>query len=282
MVRCFFIRRQDMKAVAAVVVAALAGAAQGQLIVANDQSGVGTIWHIDVGTGAATALYSASTPEAKAWGMAYDRSTNTLYWNNGGTLYSSQFSMGGLTPTNLGTLTFNGANTNFVGLGFRNGMLVGTRNIATEAVYEISTTTLAATQTFVYNTGFDFGGLDVDATDGKLYGLSDSAPAGSSRGLYAIDDTGGSTAFIAGYPGSETDIDGLAVHNGLAYYVSDGPNTTQSSFYIFDIASGQMVGTLASPFTGRGTFSAAAFVPAPGAAGVMCVGVLAMARRRRS
>lgn len=261
--------------------AALAGAAQGQLIVSNDQAGVATIWHIDVGTGIATSLYSSSSAEAKAWGMAYDRGSNTLYWNNGGTLYSSQFSLSGLTPTNLGTLTFNGANTNFVGLGWRNGKLIGTRNIATEAVYEIDVNTLAASQTFVYSTSFDFGGLDVDATDGKLYGLSDTAPAGSVRGLYAIDDANGTTAFVAGYPNNETDIDGLAVHNGIAYFVSDGPNTTQSLFYMVDVSTGALVGTLNSPFTGSGTFSAAAFVPTPGTVGVIGLGVLALAHRRR-
>ncbi len=270
-----------MKYSALVLCAALAGTAQGQLIVANDQSGVATIWHIDVGTGIATSLYSSSGAEAKAWGMAYDRSSNTLYWNNGGTLFSSVFSMGGLTPTNLGQLTFNGANTNFVGLGWRNGKLLGTRNIATEAVYEIDPVLLTASQTYVYPSTFDFGGLDVDATNGKLYGLSDTAPAGQSRGLYAIDDVNGSTSFIAGYPGSETDIDGLAVHNGLAYYVSDGPNTAQASFYVFDVSTGLMIGTLASPFTGSGTFSAAAFVPAPGALALLGVGAIGAMRRRR-
>ena len=43
--------------------------------------------------------------------------------------------------------------------------------------------------------------------------------------------------------------------NGLAYYVTDGPNTAQANFYVYDIPSGTQIGTLPSPFTGSGTFA---------------------------
>ncbi len=266
-------------ALAAGTALALAPSAAAQLIVGNDQSGSASIYHIDINTGAATALYTASDSSAKPWGMAYDHDTNTLYWNNGGSLYSSPFSMGGLTPTLLGSMSFNGSAVNFVGLGYRDGVLVGTRNITTEAVYEIDTEFLTATQTYVYPAAsFDFGGLDVDATNNNLYGLSDTV----TRGLYLIDDTADTTTFKAPYPGSETDIDGLAVYNGLAYYVTDGNNTTQPNFYVFDVESGAMVNTLPSPFTGSGTFAAAAYVvPAPGAATLLGIGGLVAVRRRR-
>lgn len=258
--------------------ALLASAASAQLIVGNDQSGTANIYYVDVNTGAATSLYAASDSSAKPWGMAYDPGSNTLYWNNGSNLYSSPFDINGLTPTLLGGMTFNGSSVNFVGLGFRNGMLVGTRNISTEAVYEIDPLLLTANQTFVYNSAFDFGGVDVDATDNSLYGLSDAG----GTGLYLIDDTNQTVTFKAPYPAGETDIDGLAVYNGLAYYVTDGPNTSQANFYVFDAASGSMVGTLPSPFTGSGTFAAAAYiVPAPGALGLIGLGAVAAIRRRR-
>jgi hypothetical protein len=253
----------------------MAATADAQLIVGNDQSGTATIYHVDVGTGVATPLYSSTTTDAKPWGMAYDASTNTLYWNNGSTLFSSPFSMAGLTPTNLGTMMFNAATVNFVALGFRNGNLLGTRNIATEAVYEIDPATLQASQLYVHPTTFDFGGLDVDATNGNLYGLSDTGPAG----LYSIDTVGQTQSMIAGYPAGQTDIDGLAVHNGLAYYVTDGPNTVQPSFYVYDVATGLQVNTLPSPFTGSGTFSAATFIPAPGSLALIVL--CAVSRRRR-
>ncbi len=241
---------------ATAVLAIAAGSASAQLVVGNDQSGTATIWHIDVNTGAATPLYSAADASAKPWGMAYDPDTNTLYWNAGSVLYSSPFDISGLTPTNLGTMTFGASTVNFVGLGFRDGKLIGTRNIATEAVYEIDPVTRIATQTWVYPTTFDFGGLDVDATSGTLYGLSDSGGAG----LYLIDDVAGSATLRAPYPAGETDIDGLAMFDGIAYYVTDGPNTLQANFYIYDADTGAPLGTLPSPFTGSGTFSAAAFI----------------------
>ncbi len=253
---------------ATLAAASISASAHGQLVVGNDQTGTASIYEINVNTGVATSIYSSSTIEAKPWAMAYDPATNTLYWTNGGSLFSSPYG-NPLTPSAAVPLTFNSANTNYVGLAFRGGRLLGTRNISTEAVYEIDPATGVATQVYVYPTTFDFGGLDVDAANGRLYGLSDT-PAGSA-GLYEIDTAAMSTTFIVGYPAGETDIDGLAVHNGRAYYVSDGPNTAQANFYVYDIATASQIGTLPSPFTGTGTFSAAAFV-APSATGACCAG----------
>jgi hypothetical protein len=225
-----------------------------QLVVGNDQTGVATIYEIHVGTGVATPIYSSSTTDAKPWGMAYDPSSNTLYWNNGGTLYSSPYGPT-LTPTSV-PLTYNSGTVNYVALAFRNGKLLGTRNIATEAVYEIDPATGVGNLVYTYPSTLDFGGLEVDDTTGLLYGLSDSG----QRGLHRIDVPGQSTSLLFGYPGAETDLDGLAVHGGRAYLVSDGPNFTQTSFYVYDVASATQIGTLPSPFTASGTFCAATFI----------------------
>jgi hypothetical protein len=246
-------------AMIALVAGLAASAAHGQLVVGNDQSGSASIYHIDVVSGLATPIYTNTTADAKPWGMAYDPATNTLYWNNGGNLYKSPFSMS-LTPTLVGAMTFNSVSVNYVALAFRNGQLLGTRNIATEAVYVIDTTTGVSTQLYIHPTAYDFGGLDPDATNGRLYGLSDAAPAPAVRGLYEIDVAGMTQTFIAGYPGTESDIDGLAVHNGVAYFVTDGPNTTQANFYVYDIATAAQTGTIPSPFTGSGTFCAATYI----------------------
>jgi hypothetical protein len=263
---------------AAGFVGSISSLANAQLIVGNDQSGVATIYNVDVITGAATPIYSSSTAEAKPWGMAYDSGSNTLYWNNGGNLYSSPLS-GTLTPTLLGGMTYNSASVNFVSLGMYQGRLYGTRNIATEAVYEIDPVTRIATLVYQYPSTFDFGGLDFDDVNGSLFGLTDAGGAG----LYKFDLGGQSQAFVAPYPGGETDIDGLAVHNGVAYYVTDGPNTTQANFYLYSTSTGQLVGTLPSPFTGSGTFSAATFaaIPEPASVtGMMVVAGVAVLRRR--
>ena len=90
-----------------------------------------------------------------------------------------------------------------------------------------------------------------------LYGVNDSSTGGQGRGLYEIDTNAQATTFRAPYPANETDIDGLACYNGLAYYVIDQPGL----FYIYDIATGNQVGTLTSPWTTSEIFSAAAYVP---------------------
>ena len=271
--------------------AAALTSARAQLIVGNDQTGTATIYNVNVTTGVATPIYSSAGNEAKPWGMAFDNLSNTLYWNNGNTLYSSPFGAT-LSPTAVGTFTFNGVGVNFVGLAFANGFLYGTRNIATEAVYRIDPVTLVATQVYVYPSTYDLGGLDYDAATGIFYGLSDTAPAPGTAGLYELNLAGQSITFRAPYPAGETDIDGLAVYNGRAYYVSDGPNTAQANFYVYDIATGTQIGTLPSPFTGSGTFSAATYIapiPEPSAVALLVFAALSGGlvkarrwRRRRS
>ncbi len=241
----------------------LAASASAQLIVGNDQTGTATIYKINVSTGVATPLIASATSATKPWGMAADNAGGMLYWNSGTALYKSSFSdlNMGLIPGSSVPITFGTATTSMVALAWdpTTQKLVGTKNVATEAVYEIDPVTGVATQLYTYNTGFDFGGLDWDDSAGKLYGLSDSAPAGNVRGLYEMLSTG--PTFIAGYPGGETDIDALATGNCNAYFVSDGPNTTQANFYVYNIATAAQTGTIPSPFTGSGTFSAAAWAP---------------------
>jgi len=129
--------------------------------------------------------------------------------------------------------------------------------------------------------GFRAIGLDVDASTGEMYGLTDTPTA--TRGLYKFDLAGQSESFIAPYPAGETDIDALAVDSGRAYYVTDGPLGTQPNFYVFDVSTGTQIGTLPSPFTGSGTFSAATFVPVPEptSVGLIALAIGAFATRRR-
>lgn len=222
--------------------------------------------------------------------MAADDANSRLYWNNGASLFSATYAslLSGTPSISTVAMTFNAATVNFVGLGFNptTGKLLGVRNITTESVYEIDPVTGVANIIYGHPTAFDFGGLEYDSTNGKLYGLNDATGAGSGSGLYELVDTNTQT-FIAPYPAGETDIDGLAVHNGLAYYVTDGPNTVQASFYVYSIATGTQVGTLASPFTGSGTFSAATYaaglgpVPEPASMLALAGGVALLIRRRR-
>lgn len=260
---------------AAMIAAGVCSAAHAQLVVTSDAAANSTIWYIDLQTNNATAILQGGT-EARAWGMAYDGGSNTLYWNNGGTLYSSAFSQGGLTPGAGVALTFNGAATNFVGLAYANGRLLGTRNIATEAVYDINPITGEATLLTTYATAFDFGGLDSDGS--RLYGLNDSASGGQGAGLYDIDINTGAANFIVGSPAGDTDIDGLAIGGGRAYWVND---RNDQSIFVYNLNTNMFEASITNPILGSGIFSAGAYIPAPGVAGVLALGGVAAIRRRR-
>jgi hypothetical protein len=254
--------------------ASVCTAAHAQLVVTNDGTANSTIWYIDLQTNNATAILQGGA-EARAWGMAYDGGSNTLYWNNGGTLYSSAFSQGGLTPSSV-ALTFNGAATNFVGLAYANGRLLGTRNIATEAVYDINPITGEATLLTTYATAFDFGGLDSDGT--RLYGINDAAGGGQGAGLYDIDINTGNTNFIVGSPAGDTDIDGLAIGGGRAYWVNDRGD---QEIFVYNLNTNMFEASITNPILGSGIFSAGAYIPTPGVAGVLALGGIAALRRRR-
>lgn len=260
---------------AAILAAGVGGLAHAQLVVSNDGAANSNIWYIDLATNNATSIYSGA--DALAWGMTYSESSNTLYWNNGGTLFSSQFSQGGLTPSSV-ALTLDGATTNFVGLAWWQGRLVGTRNIGTEGVYDINPITGEATLINTYASAFDFGGLDSDGT--TLYGISDSAPAGGpGRGLYSIDVGTGIPSFIAGSPAGDTDIDGLAIGNNRAYWVNDRGD---QDIFVYNLLTNSFEASIANPILGTGIFSAGAYiVPTPGAAALMGLGGFAALRRRR-
>ena len=115
-----------------------------------------------------------------AWGAAYDAANNKVYFNNGGILHEYFPSTG--TVNVLGQMTYNGSNVNFVGLAFHNGVLYGVRNIATEGLYTINTTTRDATLLFAYAMSFDLGGLDADPVTGIIYATNDATAAPTGRG----------------------------------------------------------------------------------------------------
>jgi hypothetical protein len=278
-----------MKRILCAALLAACALSQAQLIVGNDQSGAASLYYVDVATGQSTALFSTSTTSQKFWGLAADNVNQVLYWNSGSTLNWASFASvrAGAPIINSIGLTFNGSASAKVALAFdeATGKLMATKNIATEAVYEVNPATGVTTQLYAYSNTLDFGGLEVDNTNGKLYGLSDSPS--TARGLYEINIAAQTTTLKAPYPAGETDIDGLAVNNGLAYYVTDGPNTTQQFLYIYDVNTGNQVGTFNSPFTGSGTFSAGTWapglnpVPEPGTMIALGLGAGWLLRRRK-
>jgi hypothetical protein len=257
---------------ALVSAALLASGAQAQLLVGNDDTAVGgtNAWEVDVTAGTSTALWGDGNPEV--WGMAYDGGTDTVYVNDGADIYGGAPGAG--NPALKGSVTFGGAILTLTGLAWSGG-LYGTRNIANEGVYQIDLNTFDATLVLDYDdASYDFGGFAYNPADGLFYGTSDdSTPA---RGLYSIDVFGGGAiTFVADYPAGRTDIDGLAVGDGIAYLVEDEAGDT---IHRYDLANGVYLSSLTSPMTSSEVFSGAAWIPEP--ASLLLLGAIVLLRRR--
>ena len=259
---------------AGVLAAAMTCAASAQLVVGNDQSAAtNQMYYIDLTSGTATSILSGSS--AIAWGMAYAPGSNTLYWNNGVTLRESTFSQSGLTPSAGVAMTFNGANISLTGLAWWNNRLVGYRSVTLPGIYQIDPITGVTTLLAATPASTDFGGLDAD--NGRLFGLNDGTGL-QGRGLYSIDVDTNSYSLIAPYPAGDTDIDGLAVGGGRAYWVND---VGSQSILVYNLTTNMFEASISSPFGTGGIFAAGAFIPAPGAAAVLGLSGAALIRRRR-
>ena len=253
--------------------------ARAQLIVGVDNPTV-PVYMIDVGTGDATPLSTPGPTGGEVWGMAADDANRYLYYNSGITLYRVSYDT--LVPEEVGPITYQGSSTSMVSLAFNpgTGMLYGTKNIATEGVYEIDPATGVADLVWAYaSADFDFGGIDYDTTTGSFYGLNDDATPQS--GLFSIDPFGQSTSFIVGYPGGETDLDGLATGGGKAYFVNDEPGV----FYVYNLLTNMFEDPIDNPWTTSEVFSGAAWapglIPAPSALALLVAAGIVGRRRRR-
>lgn len=270
-----------LKSLALVATLVAASAAHAQLIAANDQtSPFRQIWHVNVSNGAKTLLYQGGT-EANAWGMTYDPGSNTLFWNNGGSLYKAAYSIAGITPSLIGSLNVGGSSANVTGMGFdtSTGKLVGYRSVTAPGFYEINTTTAAMTLINATPASTDFGGLDYDVASGAFYALNDGTGL-SGRGIYKIGSIYGvpSYSLLGGYPAGETDIDGLGVGGGKAYMVND---TSAQGIYVFNLGTSAYDPSLPSPFTGtNGIFAAGAWIPEPSTITLLFIGATFLRRRR--
>lgn len=247
----------------AVLVGALAARASAQLVVGADPTGTQSIWLIDVtGVEPNRALVTSSGTMSKPWGMAADEDTQTLYWNNGGTLFKAAYTTSGaLTVETVASMTLGGSAINFTGLAYDTleNKLYGFRNITTIGFYEINTVdgTCALVTTTPAST--DFGGFDYDPVTDAFYGVNDGTGL-SGRGLYRISKplSGPTYTFLVASPNSDTDIDGLAVGDGKAYFVND--NSTQNNF-VYNLTTLEFEAPIPVPTVGAGTFSAGAWAP---------------------
>jgi hypothetical protein len=258
------------KSIAAVSLFLLAGTANAQLVVGNDQTAP-VLWLVDL-TGANPPRVLAN---AAAWGAAADDAGGILYWNDGTNLSRAMYTPAGpLSPTTIGmTLAGSGGSAaSMTGLAYdsTDNKLYGFKSTSTIVggvtypigIYEINPLTGEATLA-VATPSQDYGGLDYDPVTDCFYGLNDTAN-GPGRGLIRITKPLSTATFtnLTPYPGSDTDIDGLAIGGGLAYFVNDVPS---QGIPVYNLGTGAFEATLPSPFTGtNGIFSAGAWAPGLG------------------
>lgn len=200
---------------------ALAGTADAQLLVGNDDfgSGVTNAWNVDPSDASASALWGDGNPEV--WGMTYDPGSNNVYVSDGTELYGGLF--GGGAPSFIADITdpTTGDLLSMTGMAWASGALYGSRTVGDEGIYKIDVATGEANLILgVDPLDYDFGGLAFNPMDGLFYGTNDDTSLAS--GLYSIDVFGGGGInLVTPYPAGENDIDGLAIGNGVAYLVEE-------------------------------------------------------------
>ncbi len=192
---------------------------------------------------------------AQVWGAAYDAANARILLNSGSTLW--EWPVGG-TAAQLGPMVDGGgAVQSLVSLAWHNGQLYGTKNITTEAIWKVDTTTLVASIFIAYPTTHDLGGLAVDPNSGDFYATDDA-----TQSLVRVNLDGTITT-IAPYPAGQTDLDALAISgDGRAFLVPDEPGL----IYVYDLVGGTYLTPFANPWTTAEVFSGAAWVQAPSAA----------------
>jgi hypothetical protein len=269
---CIVLRRTKMRrTLPLLVVCVLVNVASAQLIVGVDEPSV-QAYGYDLSTETWTPLFDGY----EIWGLAADDAGRMLYFNDGVDLFKVPYDT--LVPEFVATITYDGSSSSMVGLGYFGGKLYGTKNISTEAVYEIDPGTGVAELKWAYPTAFDFGGIDMDE-GGTLYGLSDAGGAG----LYEIDFENQLTQFIVGYPDpNETDLDGLAVGGGRAYFVTD--DYDPGLIYVYNFGLADFEDPIPAPWTTSEIFAGGAWapglIPEPMSLALLALGALAMFRRR--
>ena len=259
--------------------------ARAQLVVGNDQSAAtNTMWLVNVSNGSASPLVSGT--QALSWGMAANDPGQTLWWNNGGQLFRASYGAAPLSPVNVGAMTVNGQSANVTGMAFNsaNNTLYGYRSITVPGFYSIDPTTAAMTLVAATPASTDFGGFDYDTVTNTFYGLNDGTGL-QGRGLYRIDNLAGGAptyTLLAPYPGGDTDIDGLGVGGGRAYWVND---VGSQQILVYNLTTNTFENPLPNPFGTGGIFSAGAWapglIPEPATAAIVAAAGLALGMRRR-
>ena len=264
-----------------------ASTSHAQLVAGNDQTTNPAIWLIDV-TGANPNRALVTGTNATTWGLAVNDPGQTIWWNNGVTLFKAAYGPAALTPVLVGSTTVGGSSANVTGMAFNtsSGKLYGYRSVTLPGFYEIDQTTAVMTLVNATPASTDFGGFEYDPVTSAFYVTNDGTGL-QGRGLYRVDNLTSAPTYtlLAAYPAGDTDVDGLAVGNGRAFMVNDN-STAGQGIYVFNLTTNTYETPLANPFSAtNGIFAgggwAPGLIPEPTTLSLLCVGAIGLVRRRR-
>lgn len=236
-------------------------------------------------------------------GLAADEATRRLFatTTNGTTsgLYAIDYDT--LTPTLLSNTQRPDGSGGIVldGLAFdtARNTLFGTRvlggSTGSEGLYSINPATGATTLLLEYETTatsvYSIGGIDYDPQTDRVYLLDEDSTGG--RWIYSVDPSnpGAGLTEVLELPSFITDVDGLGAGDGQLFLMTDGPDTNNGMHHIIDIATGQIVNTIATPYppyagspivpnpSGGGAYAPG--IPEPATAALLAIALLALRRR---
>lgn len=238
-----------------IVAFALAAAAPAQIVYGTDAPSDDENFRLDiVAMSSAGPLFTGQ----ECYGLADDDTNMLLYMSEEGMVFSHGYGSV-LTPA-LAVAPVDPGNMNAIrceALAHAGGILYGVEEFGAageEGIYSIDLVTGDATPVHIYtNADLDIGGLDADPSSGLFYGSSDAAAA---RGVTELDIMLITETIISPYPGTLSDIDGLAVNPGTeVYLIQDEPQPID----VFDLGTLMYTGQLPNAVAGARVFSAGTF-----------------------
>ncbi|MFZ4576660.1 MAG: hypothetical protein ACOYN0_19940, partial [Phycisphaerales bacterium] len=162
----------------------LAGQAMGQLVMGVDNA----LTPLRIYRESDSSYTDLTTPGVGIRALAADSVNRVFYFSTGTQLWRCNWD----EPRSPQLVAaFNGAVTTISqGMAYGNGVLYATQGTGTtNRLYTVDPVTATTTEIRAFGAG-DFGGLDFNPTDGKLYTSNDSTTATNGlvgRGVYSID-----------------------------------------------------------------------------------------------
>lgn len=265
-------------------------------------------FYLDVNTNQVTTLWNTSTNH-KVNGMAADEASGKLYTNDAARLSSWNYGSIGTVQTTIAGMYRTNDNITFTatgvdGLAFAHGNLYGATSFASaiyrRGIYQINTThdgmaTPHCVMTALWTdplSVMSFGGLEYNAANNLFYftNTTDNTSTGGTytQGIYTVDAFGsGTLTKILDFPVGHSRIDGLAIGGGKLWLTEQDPANSRINVFNYDLTTNTFGTTLFVPLTepaqrASGAAWAPGAIPTPGTLGLLGLGGLAMARRRRN